>query len=627
MVFGWKPVRFGSGGSAISTIHKRRTPFRFSVRGGASTSLSSTPSNAQQLDNHVHEVLEKQEHERDAKDDDRLQQTNSANDNLEQKTSSGTLRPEGQAKKGLRTQHPEVSDIQEPIATSISEKEETEDAATSQQNSQTLEPKEQDQQGPATQQIQSSQVQERPSVTKETEEHSKPSLKEPEHPSKVEQQGKQETTIQGASPTPSEEVDEAPPKPEDPRILRLIRILFLSYYASLGALMPYLPVYYHSLGHGGQIIGVLGAVKPLTTFLVAPFWGLVADQAQAPFTILKVTFAVSLVGQLLVAARNDHHYIMFMVFLTALFNAPVKSLIDGIVMDHINDRSQYGRLRLWGQMGFGLGSSGVGVMLSRSKGIVSSTATSIPESMVDSIAKLPLGIQKLIAFADKFWQCITGYRLLFLTHAALSVPTWMAIHAFQRLDTDAQNKNDAVDKNSKKVKDKEAGGARVMDGLGLLLQNTDALIFFGLIFVVGVSSGIIENFAYVRIREVGGTGKDMGLSRLVSSIAGAPMFWFSGPLTELLGADRVLVLSLLSYVVRFAIYALMRHPLHGLPAEALRGITFAAFWSTGTVYAHRISPPGLNATMVSGLCRLHGGFHLAVTISCFSYLNLYCCHS
>jgi hypothetical protein len=131
------------------------------------------------------------------------------------------------------------------------------------------------------------------------------------------------------------------------------------------------------------------------------------------------------------------------------------------------------------------------------------------------------------------------------------------------------------------------------------LHNGDALLFFFLVFVVGVSSGIIENFAYVRMREVGGSGKEMGFSRLVSSAAGAPMFWFSGPLTERLGVDRVLVLSLLSYVTRFFLYSVMRHPYHGLPAEALRGVTFAAFWSTGTVYAHRISPPGMEATMVS----------------------------
>ena len=129
-------------------------------------------------------------------------------------------------------------------------------------------------------------------------------------------------------------------------------------------------------------------------------------------------------------------------------------------------------------------------------------------------------------------------------------------------------------------------------------RRVDALLFFFLVFVVGVSSGIIENFAYVRIREVGGTGKDMGLSRLVSSLAGAPMFWFSGSLTELLGADKVIVLSLCNYIIRFFIYALMKSPLQGLPAEAMRGVTFAAFWSTCTIYASRIAPPGMGATMV-----------------------------
>ena len=147
----------------------------------------------------------------------------------------------------------------------------------------------------------------------------------------------------------------------------------------------------------------------------------------------------------------------------------------------------------------------------------------------------------------------------------------------------------------------------VLKGLVLLSRNADALLFFLLVLVVGTSSGVIENFAYVRMREVGGTGKEMGLSRLVSSMAGAPMFWFSGPLTQALGADRVLILSLCSYVLRFIIYAAMRNPYHGLPAEALRGVTFAAFWSTSTIYAHRVSPPGLHATMLMFLNAMYGG--------------------
>lgn len=391
-------------------------------------------------------------------------------------------------------------------------------------------------------------------------------------------------------------------KPEDARITFLIQLLFLTYYASLGSLLPYLPVYYHHLGHGGSVIGVLGAVKPFTTFIVAPLWGLIADQTQNPFLILQVTFLVSLAAQLLTSFRHDAYFLSFMAFVTALFNAPVKSLIDSMVMDHINDQSMYGRLRLWGQLGFGLGSSGVGMLLSKSKHVAWPEASSFGDDFLQHWPRA----KTLVDFADKCWRSLTGYKLLFMTHAALSVPTWYCIRAFRRLDREqkCQSKEVSSKKNSKSD---QKGGSKITEGLLLLVHNVDALFFFFLVLVVGISSGVIENFAYVRMREVGGSGKEMGLSRLVSSLAGAPMFWFSGTLTEALGADRVIVLSLLSYVVRFLIYAFMRNAYHGLPAEALRGVTFAAFWSTGTIYAHRVSPPGLHATMLMFLNAMYGG--------------------
>jgi MFS family permease len=361
---------------------------------------------------------------------------------------------------------------------------------------------------------------------------------------------------------------------------------------------------------------MLGAVKPLTTFLVAPFWGIIADQTGNKFRILYLTFLVSLLGQLLVAVRHDVNYILVMVFFTALVNAPVKSLMDSLVMEQLNDKSQYGRMRLWGQLGFGLGSSGVGVLLHRSQkqaslraaaAAAANAVNSIPAlaepPAVDILSKIST-LQVMADYADKFWQNLTGYKLLFSTYAALSIPTWWCLRAFQRntrqkdlpLPPIVEAKKGAS-KTYLKIETKKSP-PRTIQGLLLLLQNADAMLFFFLVLVVGISSGIIENFAYVRIREVGGSGREMGLSRLVSSVAGVPMFWWSGPLTEMFGADRILVWSMLSYVIRFLIYAVMQNAYQGLPAEALRGVVFAAFWSTSTIYAHRISPPGLDATMV-----------------------------
>jgi hypothetical protein len=114
--------------------------------------------------------------------------------------------------------------------------------------------------------------------------------------------------------------------------LQAMRLLYLTYYASLGALMPYLPVYYHSLGHKGTSIGLLGAVKPLTTFLAAPVWGIISDRSGNHVSTLQFTFLTSLVCQMLVGMNSNLTFLIVTVFITALLNAPVKSLIDSIVM-------------------------------------------------------------------------------------------------------------------------------------------------------------------------------------------------------------------------------------------------------------------------------------------------------
>jgi len=424
---------------------------------------------------------------------------------------------------------------------------------------------------------------------------------------------------------------DAPSLDTDKRTKWLIRLLFITYYGSLGSLMPYLPVYFHSLGHNGQAIGLLGAVKPFTTFLVAPVWGMISDYYQNPNLILKLTFVTSLVLQLLLPMRDEVNYLVGIVFLTAVFNAPVKSLIDSMVLDKLSEkeRGSYGKLRLWGQLGFGLGSSIVGFAISKSaSSSQGSMAPTSPAPVAEKVLHSAMDIameagasaaaseevtktaintisELLSSSIDKLWN-VQGYKLAFLAYGIMSLPAYLAMRSFQKNDQGGVNKKNISNVSAAKAT-KKSTSPKLSEGLKMLLHNKDALLFFFLVFVVGTTSGIIENFAYVRIREVGGTGKEMGLCRLVSSLSGAPMFWFSGPLTEKLGADRVLVLSLVSYIFRFLNYAFMKNPFHALPAEALRGVTFAAFWSTGTVFAHKISPPGMSATMLMFMNAMYGG--------------------
>jgi hypothetical protein len=151
-----------------------------------------------------------------------------------------------------------------------------------------------------------------------------------------------------------------------------------------------------------------------------------------------------------------------------------------------------------------------------------------------NVKVLPIILVRIFNFLDYLWRNATSYRLLFLVHAILSIPTWICIQTFRELNKQKKIRQEVVitsnKSNNKAISPTTtpAQNGGVLKGLVLLSHNADALLFFFLVFVVGTSSGVIENFAYVRMREVGGTGKEMGLSRLVSSMAGAPMFWYSG---------------------------------------------------------------------------------------------------
>ena len=309
--------------------------------------------------------------------------------------------------------------------------------------------------------------------------------------------------------------------------LNLIRFLFLSFYASLGSLLPFLPVYYHSLGHDGLSIGLLGSVKPLTTFLVAPIWGIISDQSNSPHFILQLTFLSGLLLQLSCAMNNNLSWLICTVFLCSVMSAPIKSLMDCMVMNSLPSQSkgEYGKLRLWGQLGFGLGSSLVGISLNH-----------IPKTSAVDVYVEKGDMWEIVR---KFWWSIThGYKLAFVSHALISIPCFICkyiclylhfvflpfcmpsyflncfikkgMKSLQRYDVESSNEI-VVQKKASKVKNnkkQKQSKTNILHGINLLLHNPDAILFFFLVFVIGVSSGIIENFAYVRMREVGGTGRE-----------------------------------------------------------------------------------------------------------------------
>lgn len=368
----------------------------------------------------------------------------------------------------------------------------------------------------------------------------------------------------------------------------LIRLLYLAYYIATGIIEPFMPIYFSSLGYGGQIIGILGSITPITTFVVGPLWGILSDRSGNPFSILYITILVSVVCQSLIGISEDFYTVVVVVALRSVFIAPVKSLIDSLVLQQLGDRSEYGKMKLWSILG-----SGISTLLS---GIFVSNRSFTPS--IDW--KWPSTLDEFLTLA---YANMTGYRLLFLAHLLLHIPVFLTLRYFEKTIRNPQLKPDQ----SRQSNENSSSVMSFVAVFSEVFKKGEHVLFFAMVFMIGVAGGLADNFTYVRFREVGGTGANMGLSRFLSSIGGAVMFYYAKALASMLGTPKVVVLSLITISIRFALVATMTSPTQGYIAEFLRGASYGTFWSTATVFVSQILPNQADATMIQLLNIFYNG--------------------
>jgi hypothetical protein len=383
----------------------------------------------------------------------------------------------------------------------------------------------------------------------------------------------------------------------------LCGFVYLVYFMSMSIIGQFLSLFYQSKGFDGKDLGMLTSIVPLTSFLLTPVWSRVMNREKesslqqtststtTPFALLYGTIVLSVVFQISLAVLDNPFSMMVAKILTGIFHAPVKPMLDALIVGHV-DKQVFGKVRLFGVLGSGIGSYFGGKILQYA-----------PTEMKEMVPSL--------SFWRYYW---TGFNLLFLAHAVLTIPTVVGIRMLQHVEgTPALTITDEGPSSSSPAKSvTESPTSRAMrpsrSVASYIFENPDHWLFFLIIYIIGVSGGVSDAFTYVRFREVGCDTNHMGISRMLCSIGGAVMFWFSGRLTKGLGRENVLLLSLMSVGVRFSLLCAMEGPLKGYVAETIRGSIFGAFWSTATIYASEMAPPSLRAVMLLVLNSVYNGF-------------------
>ena len=152
-----------------------------------------------------------------------------------------------------------------------------------------------------------------------------------------------------------------------PRPSSLAPAYFL-YFTTTGLIAPYFPAFLAARGLDTIATGWLLAAGPLARVFFPPLIGLATDAAgargegeDAPRRALRVVAAGALVATLVIASGANAAVLVAGTLLYYLFVAPVIPLLDSLAVRQAARRGKgFGRVRLWGSIGFLLTSASFG---------------------------------------------------------------------------------------------------------------------------------------------------------------------------------------------------------------------------------------------------------------------------
>lgn len=181
---------------------------------------------------------------------------------------------------------------------------------------------------------------------------------------------------------------------------------YFFYFAFVGAMAPFWGLYLHSLEFNAFQIGVLMSLLQVMRIFAPNIWGHIADHTGKRVAIVQLAALVSLLTFIGVFWATTFWPLFLVMSLISFFWSASLPLVEATTLSHLGERTdRYGRIRLWGSVGFIVVVIGLGMALDHASiklvpwvvlgllvGIVL-TARIIPEAEIarHDVVHVPLG--------------------------------------------------------------------------------------------------------------------------------------------------------------------------------------------------------------------------------------------
>lgn len=265
---------------------------------------------------------------------------------------------------------------------------------------------------------------------------------------------------------------------------------FFAYYGYVGVFSPYASLYFADRGMTAAQIGVLMSLMQVMRIFGPNLWGWVADHSRQRVLVLRVTALAALIcfsGMFF--GQTFGHFVAIMIFLN-LFTSAQSPLSEALTLSEMRgDLTHYGRIRLWGSVGFIASVMGAGPWLDW--------------------------------FGIGWMPWITMFLLLMVLAASIHMREGPPSHAKQ------------------------------MPSVMALLKQREVIAFFVSAFMMIAAHAALYVFYSLYLAEIGYSKTIIGLMWSLGVIAEIVFFYYQAPLFRRFGVQKLLVGSFILAGARF----------------------------------------------------------------------------
>lgn len=305
-------------------------------------------------------------------------------------------------------------------------------------------------------------------------------------------------------------------------------LFFFAYYGFVGVFSPYASLYFAEKGMTAAQIGVLMSLIQVMRIFGPNLWGWVADHSQRRVLVLRITALAALAAfSGMFFGQTFAQFFMVMVIVNA-FTSAQGPLSEALMLSEMRgDLTHYGKLRLWGSVGF--------ILLVVLSG-----------QLLDwrGIELMP-------------WIALAMLGLVWI--ASLRMQESPQVH----MQTDTPS-------------------------VISLLQRREVIAFFMSTFLMIAAHSSLYVFYSLYLAQIGYSNTVIGLMWSLGVVAEIGFFFYQAPIFRRFGVQKLMMASLLFAVVRFVMIGFCATSLFWLLiAQILHAATFGVHHSASVAMLQR----------------------------------------